>query len=132
MRVCCDKYCLEFYWEHLVYFAHIISSPLKSEVRFVTEFSPKWDLLIIPYSWYQHSYYFSDSPKKRRRYTFLKRRNPSPKLGSAGSKGQGKLSSATDSDAEKARPNRRRRRKSNRKVTQSPSSDEAIGGGQGN
>lgn len=58
----------------------------------------------------------------------MKRRmvNQSPKLGSA-NKGQQKTGD-TSSEAERAK-NRRRRRKSLRKVNQSPSSDET---GQGN
>ncbi|XP_056018898.1 cytosolic carboxypeptidase-like protein 5 isoform X4 [Ostrea edulis] len=65
----------------------------------------------------------SESAKRRRRYMYMKRRmvNQSPKLGSA-NKGQQKTGD-TSSEAERAK-NRRRRRKSLRKVNQSPSSDE--------
>ena len=57
---------------------------------------------------------------------YLKRRNvnQSPKIGSASNKGQQKSNtSETNSDAERAK-NRRRRRKSLRKANQTPSSDE--------
>lgn len=66
----------------------------------------------------------SDSSKRRKRYMYMRRKNvtASPKVNSAG-KGQGKQASDT-SDVERAR-NKRRRRKSLRKINQSPSSDEA-------
>ncbi|XP_061175030.1 cytosolic carboxypeptidase-like protein 5 isoform X2 [Saccostrea echinata] len=66
----------------------------------------------------------SESAKRRRRYMYMKRRmvNQSPKLGSASNKGQPKTGD-TSSETERAK-NRRRRRKSLRKVNQSPSSDE--------
>ncbi|XP_060078160.1 cytosolic carboxypeptidase-like protein 5 [Ylistrum balloti] len=69
----------------------------------------------------------NESPKRRRRYMYLKRRNPSPKMGSAGNKGQHRQPGMADTSSSEARSGRRRRRKSMRKVNQSPSSDETGG-----
>ncbi|XP_069128401.1 cytosolic carboxypeptidase-like protein 5 [Argopecten irradians] len=68
-----------------------------------------------------------ESPKRRRRYMYLKRRNPSPKMGSAGNKGQHRQPGMAELSSSEARSGRRRRRKSLRKVNQSPSSDETGG-----
>lgn len=69
----------------------------------------------------------NESPKRRRRYMYLKRRNPSPKMGSAGNKGQHRQPGMAELSSSEARSGRRRRRKSLRKVNQSPSSDETGG-----
>ncbi|KAL5016457.1 hypothetical protein ScPMuIL_006046 [Solemya velum] len=72
------------------------------------------------------SHLINESPKRRKRYTYLKRRsiNSSPKSGSAGSKGNSKAGSATDSESGDRSKARRRRRKSRKCLINSPSSDE--------